>query len=165
MKRSSIIPITRATRSQPQRVSDGQIDYRAIGDACARMGNRIRGVPKKVRNVFYGLTRHEPRTKKGHLLGQWPDVAHAFAAAGSPLIDVMAPAYEVERQLRREVYRPQLPTLIEAETREAECQLRLHTAEIKRDPMGLRDAAIGEREAAQTLLEVLETQDGEPLYV
>lgn len=134
----------------------GQANCAAMKEATCRMWRALRGVPKSVQNVVYGFTRRQARTKRGHLMGSWPEVARACAIEGAPLIDVMAPVYEVERQLRREVYRNQVPSLRDAELAETKAAFNLRNAEIENDPRKIIEAAIEERAASEVLLEVAE---------
>lgn len=146
--------------SQPA-LSRGQIGatkWSEVRDATFRMGRSIRGVPSTVANVWYGFTRSEPRNTRGHLCGAWPDVARAFAERGAPLIDVMAPAYEVERELRREVYSRALPSLTEVEAMDADVVCRIQKAEIAGDIRTLKEVAREERLIAELLEEVADQQ-------
>lgn len=145
-----------ATRTTPLHLARGQSNYEALKSATARMWRALKGVPKDIQNVVYGFTRAESRQKRGHLMGNWPDVARSCAVAGAPMIDVMAPVYEVERQLRREVYRNRLPSLLEAECAEADAACALKKAEVEGDPLKIIQAAIEEREASGVLVEVAE---------
>lgn len=141
--------------------SRGRIDkpkWSELRDATLRMGRSIRGVPKTVANVWYGFTRAEPRNTRGHLCGAWPDVARAFAEHGAPLIDVMAPAYEVERELKRDVYHRALPTLAEVEAMDADVVCRIQKAEIAGDIRALREVAREEAVIAELLGDVADQQ-------
>jgi hypothetical protein len=122
------------------------------------MWRSLRGVPVEIQNIVYGLTRAEPRNSRGHLMGQWPDVARICATHGAPLVDVMAPAYEIERELKRDVYRRQLPGLPELEAIEANVACRIQTAEITGDVRLLREAAHEERLIAELLEEAADQQ-------
>lgn len=122
------------------------------------MWRSLRGVPAEVRNIVYALTRGEPRNRRGHLLGQWPLVARACASHGAPLMDVMAPVYEVELELKREVYRRHLPSLAEVEELEANIAVRVQVAEIEDDLGLLREAAREERIVAELLEEAADRQ-------
>lgn len=142
-------------------VSRGRIGKRKwseLRDATLRMGRSVKGVPRVVANVWYGFTRSEPRNSRGHLCGAWPDVARAFAESGAPLIDVMAPAYEVELELKRDVYRKQLPPLEEIEAIEAAIACQVQTAEITGDLRSLKQAAREERLIAELLEEAADRQ-------
>jgi hypothetical protein len=145
-----------ANRTSTLVLSRGRANYAALKEATCRMWRALRGVPKSVQNVVYGFTRAESKTKRGHLMGSWPEVARACAMEGAPLIDVMAPVYEVERQLRREIYRNHTPSLRDAELAETQAAFNLRTAEIENDPRKIIEAAIDERAASQVLLEVVE---------
>jgi hypothetical protein len=156
MQKSSVTASTPATRTSTLYLARGQSNYAALKDATSRMWSALKGVPKSVQNTVYGFTRAQSRTKRGHLMGSWPEVARACAIEGAPLIDVMAPVYEVERQLRREVYRPHVPSLLDAERAVADAGCQLVKAELQNDPIAIRQAAFLEREAAETLIHVTE---------
>lgn len=150
-----------ATRVSPSDLSRGQVDKNrrsALRDATLRMGRSVRGVPRAIANVWYGFTRAEPRNSRGHLCGAWPDVARAFAESGASLADVMAPVYEVERTLKRDVYRRHLPPLAEVERMEADAVCLVHQAEILGDVRLLREAAREERLVAELLEDVADQQ-------
>lgn len=141
--------------------SRGRIDtpkWSEVRNATFRMGRSVRGVPSIVANIWYGFTRSAPRNTRGHLCGTWPDVARAFAERGAPLIDVMAPAYEVERELKREVYGRALPSLAAVEAMDADVVCRIQKAEIAGDIRTLREVAREERVIAELLEEVAEQQ-------
>jgi hypothetical protein len=149
---------TRVLVSISSRGRIGKPKWSELRDATLRMGRSIKGVPATVANVWYGFTRSEPRNSRGHLCGAWPDVARAFAEKGAPLSDVMAPAYEVERELKRDIYRRQLPPLSEIEAIEADVACRIQNAEITGDVRSLREAAHEERLIAELLEEAADQE-------
>lgn len=73
-------------------------------------------------------------------------------------MDVMAPVYEVERELKREVYRRVLPSLVEVEVMEADIGHRLETAVITGNLRDLKEVAREERVIAELLEEVADQQ-------
>ena len=149
------------TRSIQSILSRGQIGKTrgsAVKDATCKMWRSLRGVPREIQNIVYGLTRAEPRNSRGHLMGQWPRVARVCASHGAPLVDVMAPVYEIERELKREIYSRHLPSISEVETMEADAACRIQSAEILGDVRALREAAHEERIVAELLEEAADRQ-------
>lgn len=73
-------------------------------------------------------------------------------------MDVMAPAYEVELELKREIYGRTLPPLLEVEAMEADVVCRIQKAEIAGDIRTLKDVAREERVIAELLEEVADQQ-------
>jgi hypothetical protein len=149
---------TKVSLSISSRGRNGTAMWSGLREATLRMGRSVKGVPASVANVWYGFTRAEPRNSRGHLCGAWPDVARAFALRGAPLSDVMAPAYEVERELKLDIYRRKLPGLPELEAIEANVACRIQTAEITGDVRLLREAAHEERLIAELLEEAADQQ-------
>lgn len=149
---------TRSFQPILSRGQNGKARGSALKDATCRMWRSLRGVPREIQNIVYGLTRAEPRNQRGHFLGQWPHVARVCARHGAPLIDVMAPAYEVERELKRDVYHRALPSLAEAEALEADVVCRIQKAEIAGDVRALREVAGEESAIAELLEEVADRQ-------
>lgn len=152
---------TSVSSSKSSRGRIGNSEDNGLREATFRMWRSIRSirrVPREIANIIYGFTRAEPRCRRGHLLGAWPAVARACAKMGAPLMDVMAPAYEVERELKRDVYRRALPPLTEVEIMEADVVHRIQAAEIAGDVRGLREAAHEECWIAELLEEVADQQ-------
>jgi hypothetical protein len=149
---------TRGFQPILSRGQSGNARRSALKDATCRMWRSLRGVPLEIQNIVYGLTRSEPRNSRGHLLGQWPRVARVCASHGAPLVDVMAPAYEVELELKREIYGRTLPPLLEVEAMEADVVCRIQKAEIAGDIRTLKDVAREERVIAELLEEVADQQ-------
>lgn len=125
-----------------------------LRDATLRMGRTLKGVPREVRNVWYAFSRAVCRYSEGHLLGQWPNVSVAFAHAGAPYADVMAPVDAQASYLRREYYLPNLPRLEMIEAMEADAEAQLRRAEISQDVRAIRDAAQQEYRTVELLLDV-----------
>lgn len=133
------------------------------------MWRRLRGVPEEVRNVVYSLFRADPHNKRGHLLGQFPEVAVACARQQAPLSDVFAPVDQFRAQLKREHYLESLPSLDQVEQLEADAECRLKKAELRfeqhpTDPAAqeeFREAVNEEKHAAELMADVFEADYAE----
>lgn len=128
-----------------------------LRDATLRMWQNVKAVPSDIRNIVYRFTCNEGRYRES-LQGPWPRVARALAKSGSPEADVMAPAYEVRNQLRREVYRKNIPSLAMVEELEADVVCRIQKAEISHSLPELREAAREEVIIAELLEEAADRE-------
>jgi hypothetical protein len=114
-------------------------------------------VPAEIQNIVYG-SRAPSRGIRAVISWEHGQMSHAFAETRSTAVDVMAPAYEVERELKRDIYRRQLPPLSEIEAIEADVACRIQNAEITGDVRSLREAAHEERLIAELLEEAADQQ-------
>lgn len=131
---------------------------RLLRDATLQMARGIKGIPQEIANRWYAFTRSECRYPQGHTMGNWPDFARAFAKKGARLSDVMAPAFEVQSQLKRDIYSAQIPSLQSVEAMEADVVCRIQKAEIAHDTRALIDAAREEKIVAELLEEAADRE-------
>lgn len=139
---------------------------RNLRDATSRMWRNVKTIPLDIRNIVYGFTSSDGRYKDS-LIGPWPRVSRELARTGeAKYSDLMAPVLEHGAQLKREFFLNELPSLTDAEARQADAECAFRKAELKleRSPsesarVEARHAAIEEMLAVETVLEVV---DGTP---